>query len=232
MACKITDTAKLEICCFNLLAVEICQLRDIQCIELCIDYPSGGLFPGKMMIRNARTIFPGTISVMIRPTPTHFVYTKDQFKIMHEQIKVAVGEGADGLTIGGLTSTRKIPNLELADLLSHVPKHIVLTFHRAFDQLSQPIKHIDQIHALGFHRILSAGGTGDAVKNAQILHAYHQFAKEKLDLVAAGGLKPEHVPTLKQAGISCFHAAAGGSWKDVLDPNVLESLQKSVFDYA
>lgn len=145
---------------------------------------------------------------------------------------MAIGEGADGLTIGASSRSNEIPDQELASLLSCISADILLTFHRAFDQLKEPIRQLETIRSLGFDRILTSGGPGDARENIQKLREYQNHSPKGLHVVAAGGIRAEHIPKLKDAGITYFHAAAGGYEKDVLDPAVLQALQESINDHA
>lgn len=160
------------------------------------------------------------------------MYSKADYRIMKEQINVAIGEGADGLTIGANSPLSEIPDQELAALLSQIPEQTLLTFHRAFDLLNEPIRQLETIQSLGFHRILTSGGPGNAIENIQNLSEYQIHSPQGLHIVAAGGVRAEHIPGMKDKGISCFHAAAGGHEKDVLDPNVLKALQESIKGHA
>ena len=137
-ACKIGDTCKLEICCFDLDSIRLAKSLGVPNIEYCIDYQNGGLWPGSQLLDEARNLFPGCLSVMIRPRPGHFNYGPDDLALMQEQIQQAIVCGVDGITLGFAGSDGSLPTTTIRQVVGGLADKLVLTFHRAFDLLKEP----------------------------------------------------------------------------------------------
>lgn len=224
MACKIEDTCKLELCCFDLESVALAAELAVPAIELCVDYPQGGLWPGEAMIREARRMYAGCLNVMVRPRPGDFDYDEAEREEMSRQIDLALAEGADGLTFGMVGTDGSFPIRELIALCDQVPEDKLLTFHRAFDLMEEPGKALGPLGRMGFRRVLSSGGAERAVDQAGQLKLYRQWAGSRLTIVAAGGVRPDDIPVLQGVGIRAYHSAASILTNGRADRAIIEGL--------
>lgn len=224
MACKIEDTCKLELCCFDLESVALAEEIGVPAIELCVDYQEGGLWPGQEMIREARSMYSGCLHVMIRPRPGDFDYNEVEREAMSIQMDLALEAGADGLTFGMVGTDGSFPIRELIGLCERVPEDKILTFHRAFDLLDNPGKALGPMGRMGFRRVLSSGGADRAVDQTGQLKLYRQWAGSRITIVAAGGVRPDDIPALESVGIRAFHSAASISANGTADRSVIEGL--------
>ncbi|MBA2774357.1 MAG: copper homeostasis protein CutC [Nocardioidaceae bacterium] len=125
--------------------------------------------------------------------------------------------GVEGFVFGFLTPDLEVDvNTcgELVDFLGGTP----WTFDRAFDHALEPrrawralasLEGLDSIHTAGAVRGMGAG-FDDLMALASADPAFASVA------VAAGGVRPEHVPWLVRAGVTRVHLGAsvrpGGSW--------------------
>jgi copper homeostasis protein len=67
-----------------------------------------------------------------------------------------------------------------------------VTFHRAFDQLTDPLNAIDRLVQLPqIDRILTDGGGGDPVSRCQRLREYAARAAGRVAILAGGGVTGE-----------------------------------------
>lgn len=224
MVRKIEDTGELELCCFDTGSLTLARTFGIGRVEYCLDYAAGGLWPGKERIREARDLYPGLLSVMVRVPGRDFNLRPEDRNILARQIREASQAGADGITTGALNATGGLPLDLLADLMAPYRDRFIWTFHRAFDRLEDPEKALEMLAGLGFSRVLSSGGTGKAVDHAARLGQYTQWAGSRLTIVAAGGVRAGDIPSLKAAGVIAFHSAASGSPDGHADPDILQEL--------
>jgi copper homeostasis protein len=221
VACKIEDTCKLEVCCFDLDSVRLAEDLGVPCIEFCTDYGEDGLWPGEDLIREARSLYSGCLHVMVRPRPGDFLYDDDDWEEMARQINVALDLDVDGLTFGAVGAEGRFPIRDLIDLCEMVPEDKILTFHRAFDQLEDPGKALGPMGRMGFRRVLSSGGGARAAEQGQQLKLYRQWAGSRLEVVAAGGVRPADVPLLRSFGIRSFHSSASMTTDGRADQEIL-----------
>ena len=106
----------------------------------------------------------------------------------------------DGLVVGFATAGE----IEL-EPVSHVmdaAPGIKVTFHRAFDELRDPLAAIDAVAGVpGIDRILTSGGEGPSPIRCQRLRAYQERAGARLTIVAGGGIDAAMLTSLVQTGV-------------------------------
>jgi len=87
-----------------------------------------------------------------------------------------------------------------------------VTFHRAFDHVTQQAEGIGRLADLGVRRILTSGKPGPAVEHLSCLSSLVTAAANAgIGLMAGGGISSANVEELLAIGISEIHASAGGS---------------------
>ena len=79
----------------------------------------------------------------------------------------------------------------MADVLAAAPD-VNVTFHRAFDQLRDPLGAIDALATVArVDRILTSGGEGPPAARCDRLRAYAARAGARLTIIAGGGVDDE-----------------------------------------
>jgi len=69
-------------------------------IELCANLAEGGTTPSYALIKKSREAFDLLIYPIIRPRGGDFLYTKDEFEIMKNDVRLCKELGCDGIVIG------------------------------------------------------------------------------------------------------------------------------------
>lgn len=202
---------ELEISVETLRGVEFAA--DVDRIELCAALSEGGLTPSIGLVAAAvRVARTAEIHVLIRPRPGSFTYDAGELAIMRDDIRASLDAGATGVVIGALTDDGSVA--ASADLMA-AAEGAPVTFHRAFDQLPDPIKALDELAELGVDRVLTAGGpaTVDIPAVAALV------ATGRLTIMACGGIRPHNVrDVITRTGVTAVHAAprtavgAGGAY--------------------
>jgi copper homeostasis protein len=79
---------------------------------------------------------------------------------------------------------------------------INVTFHRAFDQLRDPLAAIAALASVpGIDRILTSGGDGPSTIRCQRLREFQARAGARLTIIAGGGVDAAMLATLVQTRI-------------------------------
>ena len=214
---------KLEVCCGNIASVRAAIEGGADRIELCRDLELDGLTPSQEMIREAVSLCHQAgllVHVLIRSREGDFVYNDTEVEKMTEEIRMAAGEGADGIVIGALTpdgdtdaaACRKWIN---AVRLADGSLHCNVTFHRAFDVCANPLEAIEQIAQLGCNRILTSGQQPSAEKGIPLLKQLVEKAKEisarsgrKFTILCGAGVNTQNAGTiLKETGATEIHGS-------------------------
>ncbi|MBC3765632.1 copper homeostasis protein CutC [Neptunicella marina] len=173
-------------------------------IELCSNMENDGLTPSLNAIQCVREATAGTVEllVMLRPVSGDFSYTEKQVNEMLEMIPALAQAGADGIVTGGLTSENAINVDAMKQLAQQTQSHnLAMTFHRAFDAISDHQAALRSISELSISRVLSAGtswlsGLG-AEQGIEKLEKFLQYSQGQIELVVGGGVKHSNIQWLK-----------------------------------
>lgn len=182
---------------------------------------------------------PATVSAIVRATDLPVRVTlrlSDGFTTQGGELTRLSGlagdylsSGAEGFTFGFLTFDLEA-DAEVCAALAATLEDAPWTFDRTFDhaldgrrawRMLRELPGLDRVHS-GGAALGMATGVDDLIAMAR---ADQGFASA---VVAAGGVRPEHVPWLAQAGIRAVHLGAavrvGASWdKAHVDPAFVRS---------
>jgi len=112
-------------------------------IELCENLAVGGTTPSYGTVKVCLEKLNIPIFPMIRARGGNFVYSKEEIEIMKEDIKAFKDLGVKGVVFGFLTSDNKI-DLELTKELVDLAYPMEVTFHKAIDEIVNPLDYIDE----------------------------------------------------------------------------------------
>ena len=194
--------------------------------ELCSNLHLGGLTPSISAIECAlKSLTRNTeLLVMIRPEAGNFTVSTECHKLMEKQIKLAANVGAHGVVFGAVKQGKL--DIEVTRSLLATAKHygLMVTFHRAFDSLTNPLCALEKLISLGVDRILTAGTPWQrgqiAVDGLNQLNTYLAHSTNQIEIVMGGGVTLENAEAFWQlirnhsanASVhvhSCVHNAQG-----------------------
>ena len=182
----------LEICIDSVESGTIAERAGADRVELCDNLYEGGTTPSLGTIRNARRILNLGLNIIIRPRGGDFLYSKSEFNIMKEDIKIACEEGADGIVLGVLSADGFVDidrNIELINCASSVP----VTFHRAFDMTFDPLKSLEDVITCGAKKILTSGHSNLAIDNTSLIKEMIQKAGKRIIIMPGSGINENNV---------------------------------------
>lgn len=213
---------KLEICCGSLDDVINAKAGGADRVELNSALFLGGLTPSMGLAREAKKIgIP--IMAMVRPRDGGFCYTEKEFQCMLNDVFDFAVLGIEGLVFGVLNADGTVDSVRCAQLVKAAGDRLKV-FHRAFDVVPDWKKAMDELIELGFDRILTSGQRANSIEGAATLKEMIAYADGRIEILPAGGIRPNNVKELIEiSGCNQIHASAGSKYKDsscIGNPNV------------
>jgi len=199
---------KFEICANSVASCIAAQDGGADRVELCAGIPEGGTTPSVGMIRCARESISIGLNVIIRPRGGDFLYSESEIREMAYDIKAAKGLGVDGLVFGCLCPDGSV-DMENMRLLMEAAGDTPVTFHRAFDHTSDPLKALEDIIELGCARILTSGCRPTAAEGAPLLAQLVEKAGDRIIIMPGCGVNEGNIAeTARLSGAREFHFSA------------------------
>ena len=164
-------------------------------IELCENLAVGGTTPSYGTVKVCLEKLDIPIFPMIRARGGSFIYSKDEIEIMKEDIKIFKELGVKGVVLGCLTSDNKI-DLELTKKLVNLAYPMEVTFHKAIDEIQNPLDYIDNLINIGIKRILTSGGKVTALEGKDLINEMIKKSNGRLKIVVAGKVTKENLNEL------------------------------------
>ena len=164
-------------------------------IELCENLVVGGTTPSYGTVKVCLEKLNIPIFPMIRARGGNFIYSKYEIEIMKEDIKIFKELGVKGIVLGCLTHDNKI-DLELTKELVDLAYPMEVTFHKAIDEILNPLDYIDDLVNIGIKRILTSGGKVTALEGKDLINEIIKKSNERLKIVVAGKVTKENLNEL------------------------------------
>ena len=164
-------------------------------IELCENLSVGGTTPSYGTVKICLEKLNIPIFPMIRARGGNFVYSKEEIEIMKEDIKIFKELGVKGIVLGCLTHDNKI-DLELTKELVDLAYPMEVTFHKAIDEVSNPLDYIDDLANIGIKRILTSGGKATALEGKNLINEMIKKSNGRIKIVVAGKVTKENFSEL------------------------------------
>lgn len=174
-----------EVCVESFSEALAAEKRGADRIELCDNLYLGGTTPSYGTIKMAMEKLTIPAFPIIRPRGGNFHYSKEEIEIMKEDIKVCKSLGAKGVVLGVLTADNKVDFETLKELVD-LASPMEVTFHKAVDELENPVEVIDRFVEIGIKRILSSGTKETALEGKDILNAMIKKADNRIIILIAG----------------------------------------------
>jgi len=225
----------LETIAFNIESCKHAQKAGAHRIELCDNPGEGGTTPSYGFIKAARKILKIDLFPIIRPRGGDFFYSDEEFEIMKTDIQVCKDLGCDGVVFGILNEDASIDKVR-CKILIQLAYPMSVTFHRAFDRVTDPSQALEDVIECGFERILTSGLYPTAMEGADNLKKLIQVADERIIIMPGSGIRSSNIKQLKESTNAIeFHSSARkmkNSNMKVLNNNMNENLQSVGIDEA
>ena len=182
-------------------------------IELCANLAEGGTTPSYAHIKKCREAFDIALFPIIRPRGGDFLYTKDEFEIMKNDIKLCKELGCEGLVIGLLNMDGTIDMTRTSELIE-LAYPLEVTFHRAFDRCKDPFAALEELIEIGCHRILTSGQKPTVSEGVDLIAELNKKADDRIIILPGSGVRKDNIKMLaEKTGCIEFHSSLRGKAK-------------------
>jgi copper homeostasis protein len=198
----------LEVIGFNIESCLLAQAAGAHRIELCDNPGEGGTTPSYGFIKAVRKNLQIELYPIIRPRGGDFLYSEAEFEVMKSDVKICKELGCDGVVIGMLTADGKVDKKRCKELVA-LAYPMGVTFHRAFDRVSNASQALEDVIEIGCERILTSGLVPTALDGAQTLAALIKQADERIIIMPGSGVRADNIIELAtRTGAVEFHTSA------------------------
>lgn len=203
-------TRFLECCCADAAEAIEAQAGGAQRVELCEDLPCGGVTPSRINIETTLKAVRIPVNVLIRARGGDFVYNEDEIGTMIGSVRMCRELGVNGVVIGALKKDGSIDTGTVRRLMAEA-EGLHVTFHRAFDECSDPFKALEDIIGLGCDRLLTAGHASNVNDGEETLKELNAKADGRIIILAGSGVRPGNIARIEEStGVREFHSSSHG----------------------
>jgi copper homeostasis protein len=196
-----------ELCAETLEAALSARPGRADRIELCSMLDVGGLTPSHELIEQAIQRSGLPVHVLLRPHADGFAYTASNFASISAELQHAQRLGAAGVVLGILNANRMVDTVRIRALVE-LAAPMEVTFHRAFDEVPDFDRALEDVITTGCHRILSSGGAPDVLSGVDTLARLVSRAGGRIDIAAGGGLRLSNADEVRRrTGARHFHGS-------------------------
>jgi len=179
-------------------------------IELCANLAEGGTTPSYAHIKKCREAFDIALFPIIRPRGGDFLYTKDEFEIMKNDIRLCKELGCEGLVIGLLNMDGTIDMTRTSELIE-LAYPLEVTFHRAFDRCKDPFTALEELIEIGCQRILTSGQKPTVSEGVDLIAELNKKADDRIIILPGSGVRKDNIKMLaEKTGCIEFHSSLRG----------------------
>ena len=198
----------LETIAFNIESCHSAQVAGAHRIELCANPADGGTTASYGFIKAARAVLAIDLFPIIRPRGGDFFYSDAEFEIMKADIKMCKELGCDGIVIGLLKADATVDKIK-CNLLVELAYPMSVTFHRAFDRVTDWPQALEDIIECGFERILTSGFYPTVVEGMQNLKKIIEQADDRIIIMPGSGVRASNIGEVaKDTTAIEFHSSA------------------------
>lgn len=196
-------------------------------LEVISHYEVGGLTPPVEMVRQIAATVKIPLRVMLRETEPFVVNNEREIERLCESARDFSDIGVDGLVLGFLKqgdSGKSIDHELVARILACAP-NLKATFHRAFEELDDPFRAIEELKRhRQIDRILTSGGEDSWRNKVDRFAAWQQAAQPEIEILVGGGTDAEVIKLMKPVGIREFHVGKAVREERKIDGAVVAKL--------
>jgi copper homeostasis protein len=162
-------------------------------LELLRDLHTGGMTPAPPLVREVVRAVDVPVRVMLRESLGYGAVDDAEVRRLSEAAADCERAGASGLVLGFVRQRRV--DLDLTRRVLESAGSLPATFHRAFEELEDPLQASDELKTLPqVDRILTNGGAGDWAERRLRLEAWARRAAPEIQLLVGGGIDLESLP--------------------------------------
>ncbi len=228
--------SKVEIIVLNDQDAKVAEAFGADTLELDSAIGEGGLTPSYGAIKRVTKSVKVPVMVMIRPHSYSFVYRKDEWNMMKEDIRIVQEIGAAGIVFGAITKEKSV-DFDLLSMVLEEAKGLSVTFHRAIDEANT--SEIYDSLCKSSHpidRILTSGGKSTVSKGLDTLSLLINSAEKSTKnpiIMPGSGLDSNNIEFLhQQLKADEYHFGSGvrfnGDFRHSINGNKIQKIKDIV----
>jgi copper homeostasis protein len=177
-------------------------------LEVINHFEAGGLTPPLELVRRIAARVQVPLRVMLRHSEPFVVRDRGEIEDLCAAARAFASVGIDGLVLGFLQDSpdgQRIDHQLLTRVLACAP-NVKATFHRAFEELSDPLGAIGELKRHSqVDRVLTSGRGDSLALKLDCLTKWQRMASPQITLVIGGGTDANVIKMVQPTGIREFH---------------------------
>lgn len=194
--------------------------RALECrparLEVCSRLDQGGWTPDEALLARALARTRGgatrVFAMVRRDSDPEFRPDAPGFELLREDLRRVRRQGAHGVVFGVLDGARRVDRARMAILIGEA-RPLEVTFHRAFDRVSDPRAALEALIELGVERVLTSGGAPDALQGIDALRQCVDWSRGRIVVMPGGGVRSGNAAAIAAAtGAEELHGSVPFVW--------------------
>ena len=181
-------------------------------VELNSALSVGGLTASVAVLRRVKKETTLKVICMVRPRAGGFCYDEAETKIMMEEARLLLENGADGIAFGFLHADGTVHRertLQMSELIHSFGKEAV--FHRAFDVTKDPFQAMEVLLSCKIDQLLTSGQRAKAMQGAELIAQLQDRFGDRIEILAGSGVNAQNAgELLARTGIRQVHSSCKG----------------------
>lgn len=204
-------TMLLEVCIDTPEGLERALASGARRLEVCSRLDLGGLTPTHSLLDEAlEAARPLAVPVhaMVRSRAnTRYQPDRAEFAELCTDLMRVRAQGAQGAVFGLLTADGRVDRERTRELV-HRARPLSVTFHRAFDQVRDPLAELEVLISLGVERVLTSGGAPTALEGLSVLRQLVRAARGRIGILPGGGVRAHNAQEIaRESGALELHGS-------------------------
>ena len=175
-------------------------------IELCENLSVGGLTPNFELAKKVINELNIPVFILIRPRDGDFNYSNEEFEQIKKDIIFFKDLGCKGIVSGILTKDKNIDIIRTRELIE-LSRPLEFTFHRAFDEVLNPIDGLYQLIEVKANRLLSSGQKNTAVLGIELIKKLINISDKKIIIMPGSGINSDNILEFKKIESEEIHGS-------------------------
>ena len=196
----------LEVCANSYESAINAEKAGANRIELCENLTVGGVTPNYILAKKVISELIIPVFILIRPRDGDFNYSKNEFEQIKKDIILFKDLGCKGIVSGILTKDKNLDINRTKELIK-LSRPLEFTFHRAFDEVINPIETLHQLIKLKVNRLLTSGQMKTAIKGIDMIKKLILLSEDNIKIMPGSGINPGNISKFTKLSLNEIHGS-------------------------